>query len=88
MQSQQVGFSQYKLSQTNFSASFEGQNIPHNCILYVWIENATSLSTDSWYRKEPYSDLFTKRKEPYSRSLETRTKISSFSLDQPILLRL
>ena len=77
-----------KWSQTSRPANFEGHIIPHNCILYVLIENATSLRTDSRNRKEPYSDLFTKRKEPYSRSLEIRTKISSFSLCQTILLRL
>ena len=77
-----------KRSQTSRPANFEGHIIPHICILYVWIENAKSLRTDSRNRKEPYSDLFTKRKEPYSRSLEIRTKISSFSLCQTILLRL
>ena len=41
---------------------------------YVLIENATSLRTDSRGCKEPYSDLFTKRKEPYSRSIEIRQK--------------
>ena len=35
------------------------KNIPYNCILYVWIENATLLRTDSQNRKEPYSDLLT-----------------------------
>ena len=62
-----------KWSQTSRPANFEG-HISHNCILYVWIENATSLKTDSRNRKEPYSDLFTKRKKPYSMSLEIRTK--------------
>ena len=64
-----------KWSQTSRPANFESHIIPHNCILYVWIENVTSLRTDSRNRKEPYSDLFTKRKEPYSRKLEIRTKI-------------
>ena len=70
-----------KWSQTSCPANFEGQNIPHNCILYVCIYTMP-------HRQEPtvgiakgsYSDLFTKRKEPYSRSLEIRTKISSYTL--------
>ena len=34
-----------KWSQTSRPANFEGHIIPHNCILYVWMENATSLRT-------------------------------------------